>query len=470
VAYRIITDAKVSIQYTVLELIIRCVIKIVETIDCRTRAGRRRYRTLFKCRPPRRSQPTNQDCTSSSQEPDPDSSRDEAARFIAKTFPERERRQFAGYLAIQVGRGGVQEISRKTGLDAKTVRKGKKEVLNQEALPEARQRRRGGGRRPKARAEPRYEPILQKLVEDEVAGDPMSDKRWTRKTLRWFKKLLGASGIDAASSTIRATMKRWGISLRKNVKSKSGKRHPERDAQFEYIKQKKREFLDAGKPVISVDAKKKELIGNFKNDGRTWRKNPHEVLDHDFPSLAEGKLVPYGIYDLARNEGHVYCGTSRDTAEFAVDALLDWWREAGRAAYPHQPELLILCDSGGSNGYRIRKWKWDLQNKLADGAGLAVTVCHYPSGASKYNPIERRLFSYISINWAGEPLTSYEKALGFIRSTRTDKGLRVDARLVDKTYEKGLRVSDEEMAALNIERHPVCPKWNYTLRPRRAGP
>jgi hypothetical protein len=258
------------------------------------------------------------------------------------------------------------------------------------------------------------------------------------------------------------------ISLKKNVKSKSTQHHPDRDVQFRHLKKKKNNFLTKKIPVISVDTKKKELIGNFKNDGSTWRATACRTLDHDFPSLASGKLVPFGVYDLGKNEGYVYCGTSYETSEFAVDSIVLWWSEFGQEKYPDQSELLILCDCGGANGYRRRMWQWELQTKLADQFGLTVHVSHYPPGASKYNPIERKRFSYISINWAGEPLTSHEKASGFISSTRTDNGLKVKAQLVNKEYRKGLKVSDEQMKSLNIERQDVCPKWNYTIRPGRS--
>lgn len=281
-----------------------------------------------------------------------------------------------------------------------------------------------------------------------------------------MKKELKARGITASLSTIRNTLKSFNVSLKKNVKDKNVQNHPNRNEQFLYLNLLKHEFLTSGKPIISIDTKKKELIGNFKNEGKTWRKEAYKVLDHDYPSLAEGKLVPFGIYDLKQNKGHVYCGTSFETSEFVVDSLAQWWTEVGKKKYPRSLEILILCDSGGANGYRRRTWKWELQTKLADSLGLTVIVCHYPSGASKYNPIEHKLFSFISINWAGEPLTSYDKALGLISSTKTEKGLKIEARLVDKEYKTGVKVSDEQMNSLNIEYHGDCPEWNYTIKPR----
>lgn len=454
-AFRIIFHEKIFIQYIILDFIET---PTWETIDCRTKEGMQRYEEI--------SAPRASNRRSSAQSIDPFTSQAQDIRFLAKSLNERERRYFAGFLAGAIGYGGTKKAARLTGLDVKTIRRGIKELNNREKILKSRIRREGGGRLTKAQADPRYERELKTLVEDEVAGDPMSRRKWTRKTLRWMKKELHAKGINASLSTIRNTLKKSKISLRKNRKYKSTQNHPERDTQFLYLNKLKHKFLSAGNPVISVDTKKKELIGNFKNDGRTWRKEALEVLDHDFPSLAEGKLVPFGIYDLANNKGDVYCGTSAETSEFAVEAICLWWTEVGKFEYPNRTELLILCDSGGANGYRRRAWKWELQSKLVDRFGLTVKVCHYPSGASKYNPIEHRMFSFISINWAGEPLTTYDKALCLISSTKTEKGLTIEAYLIDKKYKKGLKVSDEQMKALNIEYKKVCPKWNYILRPR----
>lgn len=458
-AFRIIFHKKIYIQYTILDFIET---PTWEIIDCRTKEGMQRYEEI--------SAPRASNRRSSAQTIDPFTSQAQDIRFLAKSFNERERRYFAGFLAGAIGHGGTKKAARLTGLDVKTIRRGKKELNNREKILKSRIRREGGGRLTKAQADPRYERELKAFVEDEVAGDPMSGRKWTRKTLRWMKKELHAIGINASLSTIRNTLRKCKISLKKNRKYKSTLNHPERDTQFLYLNKLKHKSLSTGNPVISVDTKKKELVGNFKNDGRTWRKEALKVFDHDFPSLAEGKLVPFGIYDLKNNEGYLYCGTSFETSEFVVDSIICWWEENGRNQYPNASKILILCDSGGANGYRRRMWKWALQTKLADRLGLTVTVCHYPSGASKYNPIEHMLFSFISLNWAGEPLTSYEKALGLIKSTTTEKGLKVEAQLVDKEYEKGLKVSDEQMKSLNIERPNVCPQWNYTIKPRRAKP
>lgn len=294
----------------------------------------------------------------------------------------------------------------------------------------------------------------------------MRERKWVRLSLRQLSLELDKAGHAASPTTISRLLEENDYALRANVKSNEpGSNHPDRNTQFEYIAQKKAEFQAAGMPVISVDTKKKELIGNFKNAGRVWCKEPEQVNGHDFPSQAEGHAVPYGIYELSRNCATVCVGKSADTPEFAVDAIAQWWEMEGKAAYPKADRLLILADAGGSNGARPRLWKKQLQQQLADRLGLTVTVCHYPRGCSKYNPIEHRLFSYISINWAGKPLRQFDTVLNYIRDTTTKTGLKVKAFLNEKIYAKGLKVTDAEMNALNLERSDVCPQWNYTIRP-----
>ncbi len=263
-------------------------------------------------------------------------------------------------------------------------------------------------------------------------------------------------------------MQEQDFSLRANQKRLSGKSHPQRNEQFEYIATQKMIFRTMGLPIISVDAKKKELIGLFKNSGYTWRQEKIAVNIYDFPSIAVGKACPYGIYDLWRNQGVVFIGTSADTSEFAVDCIAAWCQAEGKTYYPQAPVILILCDGGGSNSYRTRLWKRQLQRELADKQGLAVMVCHYPTGASKWNPIERRMFSLISNNWAGQPLTSYETVINYIQTTRSKKGFSARAELVEQVYKTKIKVSDAEMKALNLTRHPVCPQWNYTIIPRTS--
>lgn len=294
----------------------------------------------------------------------------------------------------------------------------------------------------------------------------MSSKKWVRKTLRQLGEDLGKSGFRAGHLTVGRMLKDMGFSLKTNRKQVTESQHPDRDRQFQYIRRVKKLYQAAGHPIISVDTKKKELIGNFKNDGRVWCRKPDEVNVHDFPSDSVGRAVPYGIYDLSHNWGYVVVGTSADTSEFAVDAIACWLKMKDRPTFPNESKLLILSDAGGSDGCRLRLWKKQLQERLADQFGTEVMVCHYPTGASKWNPIEHRLFSYISQNWAGKPLRTFETMLGYIRGTTTKTGLEVEAFLLDREYKKKIKVSDREMADLNLERRGVCPKWNYIIRPR----
>ena len=305
------------------------------------------------------------------------------------------------------------------------------------------------------------------MLEGDTAGDPMSEKKWVRLSLEQLSQKLQGVGQSASPPTIARVLGELGYALRANVKSKEpSSDHPDRDRQFQHIARQKADFMKAGLPVISVDTKKKELIGNFKNAGRLWCQQPEQVNGHDFLSQGLGRAVPYGIYDLSRNRGYVYVGQSADTPEFAVDAIVQWWQCEGKRTYPQAERLLILADAGGSNGARPRRWKQQLQEQLADRLGLTVTVCHYPTGCSKYNPIEHKLFSFISINWAGKPLRTFETVLNCIRETATATGLKVKAFLSNRTYAKGLRVSDAEMRALNLSRDATCPNWNYSLQPR----
>jgi hypothetical protein len=306
------------------------------------------------------------------------------------------------------------------------------------------------------------------LLEAETAGDPMSDQKWQRSSLRRLSTKLADQNHPVSHTTVGRLLVQMNYSLKANVKRLAGKAHPDRNQQFEYLEQLKRTFLAAGLPVISVDTKKKELIGNFKNDGRSWCQQAEEVNDHDFAQDAVGKAIPYGIYDLAHHRGYVYVGTSADTPQFAVEMIARWWQAEGQADFPTARQILILADAGGSNGCRPRAWKQQLQVQLADRLGLEVTVCHYPTGASKWNPIEHRLFGPISINWAGKPLRSFEAMLAYIRGTVTETGLQVKAFLVEQIYEKGRTVSKAAMHDLNIQFAAVCPRWNYTIRPRPA--
>lgn len=312
---------------------------------------------------------------------------------------------------------------------------------------------------------------IEEILKDEVAGDPIDGTRWTRKTTQSIAEELLERGIEVSANTVGRLLHAMDFSLktnRKNIESgfkrKRGDR-ARRNRQFMAIAAKCRKFESADLPIISIDGKKRELIGNFKNGGRTWRRKAREVNDHDFPSDAQGVALPYGVYDLRRNAGMVVVGTSRETPEFAVDAIEYWWRSYGKKHYPEAGELLILADSGGANSPRCNVWKCDLQQRLCNEHGLRVTVCHYPPGASKWNPIEHRLFSAVSKNWQGVPLETYEVALNYISTTRTKTGLTVSAKLNSKVYEKGQKATEEEMDLLNIRAHRTMPEWNYTIKP-----
>jgi hypothetical protein len=307
---------------------------------------------------------------------------------------------------------------------------------------------------------------LERLLTDEVAGDPMGEQQWVRSSLRRLSEQLKAEGYQAGTGTVSRLPKDMGFSLRANKRKQGRPGCPERDAQFQYIASQRQRFTAGGLPVISVDSKKKELIGEFRNNGRTWCRKAEEVNEHDFPGAAECRAVPFGVYDVTRNKGYVYVGVSNNTPEFAVHSIAYWWEKEGRAIYPGANQLLLLADGGGSNGSRVRAWKGYLQEKLCDAFGLAVTVCHYPTGCSKWNPVEHRLFSFISKNWAGKPLKTLGIMLGYIRGTTTQTGLTVKACLDEGVYRKGQKWTRQDMELLALEAHDVCPAWNYTLRPR----
>lgn len=303
----------------------------------------------------------------------------------------------------------------------------------------------------------------------ETAGDPMSEQKWVRSSLRRLSERLEQVGHAASPPTVGRLLRKLGYSLRVNVKKHEGSStHAQRQQQFVYLETQQQAFATAGLPIISVDTKKKELIGNFKNAGQAWCQHPEEVNVHDFPSEALARAVPYGIYDVSKKLGSVYVGLSADTSEFAVTAIARWWEEEGRKNYPQAKQVLILADAGGSNGCRPRSFKLHLQEQLSDRYGLTVKVCHYPTGCSKWNPIEHRLFSHISLNWAGKPLRTLETMLNFLRGTTTNTGLTVRAALLEGTFETGQSVSEDQMKHLHIEHAAVCAQWNYTLQPRVA--
>ena len=316
-------------------------------------------------------------------------------------------------------------------------------------------------------ADPRFARALERLMEENTAGDPMSLLRWTNKSTARIAAELTRQGHRASDETVRRRLRELGYSLQANVKTLEGSSPPERDAQFRYINARVRQFLARGEPVLSVDTKKKERVGAFKNPGRTWRPQgtPQAVNMYDFPALGIGTAIPYGAYDVQRDEGFVNVGMTHDTAEFAVESLRRWWRLFGRKHYPRARALLVCADGGGSNGSRNRAWKYFVQH-LADELGLRVTVCHYPPGTSKWNKIEHRMFSFISLNWKGQPLVSYETVVNLIGATRTRAGLRVTAKLDARVYEAGLKIPEEEMKRINLKPHEVHPAWNHTISPR----
>ncbi len=396
-----------------------------------------------------------------------------AAKFTALLphLDERQRRLYLGSEARALGHGGIRLVARAAGVREATVAQGAAELDSGEE-PLGRARRPGGGRKRAAEVDPGLRPALLALVEPDMRGDPMSPLRWTAKSTRTLAAELTRQGHRVSADTAGDLLRGEGFSLQGNAKTIEGRQHPDRDAQFRYINEQARAHQAAGQPVVSVDTKKKELVGQYKNSGREWRPKgrPVPVATHDFPDADLGKAVPYGVYDLAANAGWVNVGTDHDTAAFAAESVRRWWRAAGRAAYPEAGRLLITADAGGSNGYRTRAWKAGLA-ALAAGTGLEITCCHFPPGTSKWNQVGHRLFSHITMNWRGRPLTSHEVIVQTIAATTTRTGLTVHAELDTRSYPTGVRISDQEMAALPITRHDWHSGWNYTLHPRAGtGP
>jgi transposase len=394
-----------------------------------------------------------------------------AAKFqvIFPHLDERQRRLLMGAEARGLGHGGIRAVAQAAGVREATVSLGAGE-LESGAEPLGRARRPGGGRKQAADLDPGLRPALLALVEPEERGDPMSPLRWTTKSTRNLAAELTRQGHRVGADTVGDLLRAEGFSLQGNAKTIEGTRHPDRDAQFRYLNEQARDHQDSGDPVVSVDTKKKELVGEFKNAGREWRPQgqPAAVRTHDFPSDSAGNAIPYGVYDVTANAGWVNVGTDHDTAAFAVESIRRWWNAAGRGEYPAARRLLITADAGGSNGYRTRAWKAGLA-ALAAETGLEITCCHFPPGTSKWNKVEHRLFSHITMNWRGRPLTSHDVVINSITATTTRTGLTVRARLDDGSYPTGVKVSNAQMAALPISRHPFHGDWNYTLRPA-AGP
>ncbi len=368
--------------------------------------------------------------------------------------------------AVHEGYGGISRISRVCGLSRATITKGVRE-LGEKPIAAGRIRRAGGGRHPLLVSDPELPRALEILVEPLARGDPQSPLRWTCKSTRTLAAELSRQDHPVSHEKVAQFLRAMDYSLQGNRKTEEGADHPDRDAQFQYINDQVRRALAGRRPVISVDTKKKELIGNYENKGRQWRssKSPALVQGHDFPAPSVPRAYPYGVYDLARNKGFVNVGTDHDTGAFAVASIRGWWRFEGHRLYPRARRLLITADGGGSNGYRLRLWKLELQ-KLADATTLAIEVCHFPPGTSKWNKVEHRLFSFISSNWRGEPLRDYETIVRLIAGTTTAKGLAVSCRLDRRKYPSGRRVTDEEMKMIRITPQAFHGEWNYVIRPR----
>jgi hypothetical protein len=392
------------------------------------------------------------------------------ARFDAlePRLNEKERRLFAASEARAAGRGGIAAASEVTGIARSTIGRGLEDLRSGMVLSGPRVRRRGGGSKQATETQPGLLEALNDLVQSSIRGDPEAVLLWVSKSQRHLSAALAKQGFIAGQKLVGRLLKRLGFSLQANHKTREGASHPDRNAQFEHINAEVKAFQAAGQPVISVDTKKKEPVGDFKNGGRELRPKgrPEPVRVHDFIIPELGKAVPYGVYDVAANAGWVNLGISHDTAAFAVESIRRWWHELGAPRYPDATRLLINADCGGSNGSRVRLWKRELQ-VLADDLGIAITVCHLPPGTSKWNRIEHRLFAFITQNWPGKPLVSYEVIVQLIANTTTKTGLTVACRLDADVYEKGIKVSDAEMAALNIKLADFHGEWNYTIAPRR---
>jgi hypothetical protein len=409
-----------------------------------------------------------------SQPDHPDRQHHREIRAFLTTLNKQQRRLFAAVEANRIGRGGVKEIVEITGLCTQTIAFGRHQLahlLLEGQLPQ-KKREVVGGRPLTERKDPAIAAALEEMLSDEVAGSPEGERRWVRSSVAKLTSCLRERGFRLSRNTVWRMLRRMGFSLRTHVRKRRGL-SPDparRDEQFRYIASQRQAFCRAGLPVISVDTKKKELIGNFRNPGKAWCRRPREVNEHDYASQAECLAVPFGVYDVMRNTGYVVVGVSHNTSEFAVSSISRWWQDEGRMSYPGAAELLILADGGGGNGSRSRSWRWNMQERLCNRHGLAVTVCHYPPGCSKWNPVEHRLFSQITSNWSGRPLRSLELMLGYIRGTTTTTGLAVKAVLDEGIYPKGQRVTWRDVDALNLTPHEVCSEWNYTIRPATKEP
>ena len=386
---------------------------------------------------------------------------------LSDDLDERGRRRWAAVEARALGRGGITAVAHATGMSDRTIRTGLAELDVPDPLSADRQRRRGAGRKPHSLTQPGLVEALDRMIDPSSRGSPTNPLRWTIKSTRRLASELRDQGYQVSATSIRRLLARMGYSLQANRKTREGREHPDRDGQFRHIEQRVRSCKRRREPAISVDTKKKEVLGNLKNPGAAYRPRgkPEEVKTHDFPDPKLGKAIPYGVYDIQENQAGVSVGISHDTAEFAVGAIRRWWEKLGRDRYGRARRLLVTADSGGSNSARNRLWKVELQ-RLADETGLVIEVCHYPPGTSKWNKIEHRLFCHITRNWRGRPLETLEVVVQSINATTTETGLEVHAWLDQGTYERGRKVSDQELAECHIKRHAFHGEWNYEIHPR----
>lgn len=382
---------------------------------------------------------------------------------------EKARRVWGAIEAKAIGRGGVTIVHEAIGLDYKTLQRGREEIDNPKLLKMNRIRKKGGGRKPLYKKEKNLLKDLDNLVEPESRGDPENPLRWTTKSTTNLAGALQEKGYSITQPVVWSLLKKLGYSLQSNKKTEEGASSPDRDKQFCFINEKVKHFQKNNNPSISVDTKKKENIGNYKNNGKEYEKKgePKKVNGHDFPDKKKGKVAPYGVYDLSRNEGWVNVGISADTAKFAVNGIRTWWYEMGKEQYKNSDRLLITADCGGSNGYRLKLWKTELQ-KLANELDMEIHVSHFPPGTSKWNKIEHRMFSYISKNWRGKPLVDRATVVNLIANTKTKTGLKIKAKLDENKYETGIKISDEELKKVNIFKYKFHGEWNYKILPQRA--
>ncbi len=389
-------------------------------------------------------------------------------KLLGPNLNERIRRLFAAAEAESFGHGGITLVSRATGLERHVIARGLNEIKKDVALGKNSVRKAGGGRKKNSDKDQTLETDLETLIEPVTRGDPESPLLWVSRSLRHLSEELHKRGHQISHTLVGQLLQKKGYSMQANRKNKEGTNHPDRNAQFEHINQTAKDYLAAGDPVVSVDTKKKELVGDFKNNGQEWRPagNPEIVQMHDFPDAEVGKANPYGIYDLGKNEGWVNVGIDHDTAQFAVESIRQWWKHLGKKYYPNSKKLFITADCGGSNGARSRLWKVELQ-KLSNETGFEITISHFPPGTSKWNKIEHRLFSFISQNWRAKPLYDYATVINLIAATTTKTGLKVYARLDRRKYELGIKITDDELKQVNIYRNEFHGEWNYSIRPQK---